>query len=37
LGEFITKQRSPEASWLNIEQLTEPESSTGELTSTRKI
>ena len=23
-GEFITEQRSPEASWLNIKQLTEP-------------
>ena len=24
VGEFIAKQRSPEASWLNIKQLTEP-------------
>ena len=36
-GEFITEQRSPEASWLNIKQLTEPQPKGGELISTRKI
>lgn len=36
-GEFITEPRSPEASWLNIKQLTEPQSIGGELISTRPI
>ena len=35
--EFIAEQRSPEASWLNIKQLTEPQPTGGELISTRKI
>jgi len=37
LGEFIAERRSPEASWLNIKQLTEPQPKAGELISTRKI
>ena len=36
-GEFIAEQRSPEASWLNIKQLTEPQPKGGELISTRQI
>ena len=36
-GEFNTEQRSPEASWLNIKQLTEPQPKGGELISTRQI
>jgi len=36
-GEFTGKQRSPETSWLNIKQLTEPQHNAGELISTRKI
>lgn len=36
-AKFITEQRSPKASWLNIIQLTEPQLSAGELISTRKI
>ena len=34
-GQFITKQRSLEAIWLNLIQLTEPHAKHGELTSTR--
>ena len=36
-GEFMLEQRSPEASWLNIKQLTEPQPTGRELISTRKI
>ncbi len=36
-AEFIAKQRSPEASWLNIKQLTEPHARHAELISTRPI
>ena len=36
-GEFIAEPRSPEASWLNIKQLTEPQPIGGELISTRQI
>jgi len=36
-GEFITEQRSSQASWLNIKQLTEPQPIGGELISTRQI
>ena len=35
--EFIRQHRSPGASWLNIKQLTEPQSKDGELISTRRI
>ncbi len=35
--EFNAKQRSSEASWLNIKQLTEPQLTAGELISTRPI
>ena len=37
LNEFNAKQRSPEASWFNIKQLTEPQLTAGELISTRPI
>ena len=37
MGEFIAKQGSTEASWLNIKQLTEPRAAARELTSTRTI
>ena len=37
LEEFNAKQRSPEASWFNIKQLTEPWLIAGELISTRQI
>lgn len=36
-GESMLEQRSPEASWLNIKQLTEPHLTGGELISTRQI
>lgn len=36
-AEFAVKQGSPGAAWLNIKQLTEPQSKDGELTSTRPI
>jgi len=36
-SEFNAKQRSSEASWLDIRQLTEPQLIAGELTSTRPI
>jgi hypothetical protein len=37
VAEFIAKQRSSKASWLNIIQLTEPCGLPRELTSTRQI
>ena len=36
-GQFNTEPRSPEASWLDIKQLTEPQHTSGELISTRQI
>ena len=36
-GEFNSEQRSPETSWFNIKQLTEPQLTAGELISTRQI